>query len=328
MRRREFITLVGGAVATAWPQLPRAQQAGKVYRIGILQPVTRTQDGINFDAFLQGMRELGYIEGQNLVIDFRSADGRNERFPDLVTELIRLKVDLILTRGTPAAQAAKNATRTIPIVMAALGDPVENGIIASLARPGANVTGLSSSVTEVQAKRLELLKELVPRISRIAFLAGIGNPNEQTNWKEMDRAAQSLGIAAMRLDVRKPEDIERAFDDASEQRTDALVVSLDGFIVANRQPIVDFAVKHRLPAIYASREFIDSGGLASYGPSFRDLYHRAALYVDKILKGANPSDLPVMQPTKFEFVINLKAAKAIGLTVPPTMLTRADEVIE
>ena len=328
MRRREFITLLGGAAATTWPQVPRAQQAGKLYRIGILQPAPRAQDGINFDALLQGLLELGYIEGQNLVIEFRSADGRDERFPDLVTELIRLNVDLIVTRGTPAALAAKNATRTIPIVMAAIGDPVENGVIASLARPGANVTGLSASVTELQAKRLELLKELVPRIARIAYLTNIGNPNEQLNWKEMERAAQFLGVAVKLLDVRKPEDIGRAFDDASEQRIDALVVSVDGFLATNRQLIVDLALKHRLPAIYASREFINPGGLASYAPSYLDLYRRAAPYVDKILKGANPSELPVMQPTKFEFVINLNTAKALGLTVPSALLTRADEVIE
>ena len=266
MRRREFITLLGGAAATTWPQVPRAQQAGKLYRIGILQPAPRAQDGINFDALLQGLLELGYIEGQNLVIEFRSADGRDERFPDLVTELIRLNVDLIVTRGTPAALAAKNATRTIPIVMAAIGDPVENGVIASLARPGANVTGLSASVTELQAKRLELLKELVPRIARIAYLTNIGNPNEQLNWKEMERAAQFLGVAVKLLDVRKPEDIGRAFDDASEQRIDALVVSVDGFLATNRQLIVDLALKHRLPAIYASREFINPGGLAFLRP--------------------------------------------------------------
>jgi len=328
MRRRDFISFLGGAAATTWPRVPRAQQAGKVYRVGILQPLPRAQDGNNFDALLQGLRELGYFEGQNLVIEFRSSDGHDDRFPDLATELIRLNVDLIVTRGTPAALAAKNATKAIPIVMAAIGDPVENGVVASLARPGANVTGLSSSVTDLQAKRLELLKELVPGIARIALLTNIGNPNEQLNWKETERAAQFLGVAARLLDVRKIEDIGRAFDSASEQRTDALVVAVDGFLTRNRQLITDLAVKHRLPAIYPSREFIDPGGLASYGPSYVDLYRRAAPYVDKILKGANPSDLPVMQPTKFEFVINLRAAKAIGLTVPPILITRADEVIE
>jgi putative ABC transport system substrate-binding protein len=325
--RREFITLLGGA-AVAWPLAARAQQTGKVYRIGILETTSQALNSTNLDAFRKGLHEFGYIEGQNLVIEYRSANGRDERFPSLATELVRLNVDLILTRGTPAALAAKYATTTIPIVLSGLGDPVANGVVASLAHPGANVTGLSASTTELQAKRLELLTELVPRVARIAFLTNLGNPNEQLNWEQTDTAARVLGIRPQLLDVQKPEDFGRAFDDASEQRADALVVASDGLLSRNRQLIVDLAAKHRLPAIYASGEFINPGGLASYAPNFSDLYRRAATYVDKILKGAKPVDLPVELPTKFELVINLKTAKALGLTVPPTLLTRADEVIE
>jgi putative ABC transport system substrate-binding protein len=235
---------------------------------------------------------------------------------------------LILARGTPAALAAKNATRIIPIVLIGIGDPVANGIVASLAHPGANITGLSASATELYAKRLELLLELVPLVARVAFLTNMGNPNEQFNWQQIERAARVLGIRPQLLDVRKPEDFERTFNDASEQRIDALVVALDGLLSQNRQIIVDLAAKHRLPAVYGSSEFIIAGGLAAYGPSYSDLYLRAANYVDKILKGTRPADLPVELPTKFQLVINLKTSKSLGLTIPPTILARADEVIE
>jgi putative tryptophan/tyrosine transport system substrate-binding protein len=327
MRRREFITLLGG-VAAAWPLPAKAQQAGKVYRIGILEPTSQLLNSANFDAFRQGLRELGYIEGQNYVIDYRSADGHDERFPDLATELVRLNVDLILTRGTPAALAAKNATRTIPIVLAGLGDPVANGVVASLAHPGANVTGLSSSTTELQQKRLELIKELLPQAERFVLLTNMGNLNERLNWEETKMAARSLNVGVELLDVRNPEEFEHAFDDATKQRADALVVAGDGLLLSNRRLIVDLAAKYRLPANYVLAEFVDSGGLIAYGPSFPDQYRRAATYVDKIFKGAKPADLPVELPTKFRLVINLKTAKALGLTVPPSVLSRADEVIE
>jgi putative ABC transport system substrate-binding protein len=328
MKRREFVTLLGG-VAAAWPLAAHAQQqVGKVFHIGFLETTSQALNGDNFDAFRQGLHEFEYIEGQNLVIEYRSADGHNERFPNLATELARLNVDLILTRGTPAALAAKNATRTIPIVVLGIGDPVEQGVVASLAHPGANITGLSASATELYAKRLELLTELVPRVARTAFLTNMDNPNEQFNWQRIERAARALGIRPQLLDVRKPEDFERAFNDASEQRIDALVVAQDGLLSQNRQIIVDLAAKHRLPAVYGSREFVGPGGLAAYGPSYSDLYLRAANYVDKILKGARPADLPVELPTKFQLVINLKTAKSLGLTIPPTILARADEVIE
>jgi ABC-type uncharacterized transport system substrate-binding protein len=327
MNRREFITLLGGA-AVAWPLVARAQQAGKVWRIGILDTTSVALNAANFDALRQGLRQHGYIEGQNLVIDYRSADGRVERFPDLAAELVHLKVDLIVTRGTPAVVAVKNATKTIPVVMAASGDPIGAGVVAGLARPGANVTGLSAFVTELQAKRLELLKELVPGINRIAALLNMSSPATPPQWEQTKAAARTLAIEPQLLDVRKPEDLNRAFETAIRQRAEALVVGINALTQANRRPIADLATKHRLPAIYASREFVDAGGLVAFGVNYPDLYRRAATYVDKILKGAKPADLPIEQPTKFEMVINLKTAKALGLDVPPTLLARADEVIE
>ena len=328
MRRRDFIKVIAGATAVC-PLVLRAQQrVGKVFHIGVLETTSQALNSANLDAFRQGLLKSGFVEGQNLVIEYRSGDGREERFPDLAIELARLNVDLILARGTPAALAAKNATRIIPIVLVGVGDPVANSIVASLARPGANITGLSGSATELYAKRLELLLELVPRVARVAFLTNMGNPSEQFNWQQIERAARVLGIRPQLLDVRKPEDFERTFNDASEQRIDALVVALDGLLSQNRQIIVDLAAKHRLPAVYGSSEFIIAGGLAAYGPNYSDLYLRAANYVDKILKGTRPADLPVELPTKFQLVINLKTSKSLGLTIPPTILARADEVIE
>jgi putative tryptophan/tyrosine transport system substrate-binding protein len=324
MKRREFITLIGGTAA-AWPLAARAQSA---YRIGVLETTSAALNAANFDALRQGLRQHGYIEGQNLVIEYRSADGRAERFPDLAAELVRLNVDLIVTRGTPAIFAAKNATKTIPVVMAASGDPLGAGVVAGLARPGGNVTGLSAFVTELQAKRLELLREMVPRINRIAALLNMSIPAEPPQWEETKAAARTLAIEPQLLDVRKPEDLGRAFETAIRQRADALVVGINVLTQANRRPIADLATKHRLPAIYASREFVDAGGLVVLGVSYPDLYRRAAIYVDKILKGAKPADLPIEQPTKFELIINLKAAKALGLEIPPSLLARADEVIE
>jgi putative ABC transport system substrate-binding protein len=326
MRRREFIAGLGAAV---WPLAARAQQqVGKVYRIGILEPAARALNGDTFDAFRRGLHELEYIEGQNLIIEYRSADGHNERFPNLATELARLNVDLILARGTPAALAARNATTTIPIVLLGVGDPVAQGLVASLAHPGGNITGLSAFATELYAKRLELLTELVPRAARIAFLTNMSNPNEQLNWEQIEKAARVLGIRSQLLDVRKPEELERIFDDATEQRVDGLVVALDGLLVENQQIIIDLAAKRRLPAVYGSSEFIIPGGLAAYGPSYSDLYRRAANYVHKILKGAKPAELPVELPTKFQLLINLKTARALGLDVPLQLQQRADEVIE
>ena len=326
MKRREFITLLGGTVA--WPLAARAQQAGKVHRIGVLETISTTLNVANFYALREGLRQLGYAEGQNLVIEYRSADGRDDRFPGLARELLALKVDVIVTRGTPAAKAVKNATSTVPVVMTASGDPVGVGLVTSLARPGGNITGLSAIVGELSPKRLELIREIVPGLARIAVLANTSNDAVRRDWARIETAARSLGVQSQLLDLRESDALGPTFDDASARRADALVVVIDAITQANQQRIVDLAMKHRLPAIYSSREFVDAGGLISYGVSYPDLYRRAATYVDKILKGTKPADLPVVQPTKFELVINLKTAKALGIGVPPTLSARADEVIE
>jgi putative tryptophan/tyrosine transport system substrate-binding protein len=324
--RREFITLLGGAAA--WPLAARAQQPGKVYRIGLMEMTPAASNAANFDALRKGLRELGYVEGQNLVLDYRSADGRPERFPQLAAELVRLNVDLIVTRGTPAVMAAKNATGTIPVVMAASGEPVGTRVVAGLARPGGNITGLSAFTSELITKRLELLRETAVGIRRIAFLHNMENPAVPPQWEELKTLAPLLGLEAQLLNVRKPEDIVRAFNTAVAERADAIIVGNDTVALANRRQVVELAAKHRLPTMYNSREFIDAGGLMSYGVNYADLYRRAAIFVDKIFKGSKPADLPVEQPTKFELLINLKAAVALGLDVPPQLLARADEVIE
>ena len=325
MDRRAFIgTLTSGLLAA--PLAAEAQQAGKVYRIGVLERTSTTINAPNLDGFRQGLQELGYVEGKNFVIEYRSADGRDERYPGLAAELVRLKVDLILTRGTPAALAAKNATGTIPVVITGLADPVGQGIVASLARPGGNVTGVSAIVTELYAKRVELLRELLPRASRIAALFNMSNPSLPPAWKEIETAVRSLGIEPQLLDVRKPEDLRPAFDGAVRQRAEALVVGLDTLTQASQRVIVDLAARHRLPAVYASMEF--SGGLVIYGVNYPDHYRRAATFAERIFKGAQPGDLPVERPTKFELVINLKTAKALSLTIPQSLLQRADRVIE
>jgi putative ABC transport system substrate-binding protein len=324
MQRREFIKLFGGAAA-AWPLAVRAQQPARVWRIGVLETTSLALNSANFAAFRHGLRDLGYVEGQNLAIEYRSSD-RSERFLDLATELVRLKVDLIVLRGAPAVLAAKNATATIPVVMVSIADPLI--AVASLAHPGGNVTGFSSLVSELEPKRIELIREIVPGAARIAALYNMANPVFLPRWQQMERVAQSVGIQPQLLDVRKREDLERAFDSAITERADALVVSNDGLTLENRTRIAELAAKHRLPAVYATREFVDAGGLMAYAVSFPDLYRRTATYVDKILKGTKPADLPVQQPTKFELIINLKTAKALGLEVPPMLLARADEVIE
>jgi putative ABC transport system substrate-binding protein len=318
--------LLGGIAAL--PLAASAQQAGKVYRIGILEMVPAVSNATNLDSLRRGLRELGYVEGHNLLIDYRSADGHAERFPQLAAELVRLKVDLIVTRGTPAVLAAKNATATIPIVMAASGAPLRTGVVGGLASPGGNVTGLSGLTTELVGKRVELLRETVAGLTRIALVQNMGNPIGASQWEELKVAAASLGIEAHLLDVRKPEELARAFDAAVAQRINALIVATDTVLHANRRHVVELAVKHRLPAMYHSGEFVDAGGLMTYSVSFPDLYRRAATFVHKIFKGAKPAGLPVEQPTRFELVINLKAAKAIGLEIPPMLLDRADKVIE
>ena len=322
--RREFISVLGGAVA--WPLASHAQQSVKVWRIGMLEMIPATANSTNLDSFRNGLRELGYIEGQNLSINYRSADGRSERFPGLATELVRLSIDLFVTRGTPAALAARNASETIPIVMAAIAEP--SALVTSIARPDGNVTGLSSLYPDLIAKRFELLKEIVPPLARVGHLAEMSNPASVPSRREVETAARSLGIEAPLFDIRKPEDIGAAFDTAASQRIDALTVELGTLTQTNRQFIALLAARYRLPTIYASREFVEAGGLIAYGVSYPALYRRAATYVDRIFKGARPADLPIEQPTKFELVINLRAAKAIGWTIPEPFLLRADEVIE
>jgi putative tryptophan/tyrosine transport system substrate-binding protein len=324
MDRRTFIGGVAGGLLAA-PLGTRAQQVGKVYRIGILEPIPAAQNAANLDALRKGLRDLGYVEGRNLVIEYRSADGRAERFPDLATELVRLKVDLIVTRGTPATNAAKSATETIPVVMAAMR-PL--AVVASLAQPSGNITGVTTFSTELTGKRIELLKELVPNLSRVALLHNMGNPAAPPEWEEVKTAARSLGLQSELLDVRSQGDLDRALELAARQRVDALVIGAAGLTQMHQQTIVDLLARNRLPAAYPAREFVEAGGLIAYAVNYPDLYFRFASFVDKIFKGAKPGELPVEQPTKFELVINLKTAKALGLSIPQSILLRADEVIQ
>ena len=325
MDRRTFLGgIASGLIAAPLPA--RAQQAGKVYRIGILEAIPAAQNAANLDALRKGLRDLGYVEGRNLVIEYRSAEGRAERFPDLASELVRLKADLIVTRGTPAARAAKNATETIPVVMATMGDP--RAIVASFARPGGNITGVTTFSTELTAKRIQLLRELVPSLARVALLHNMGNPAAPPEWEETKSAARALGLQPELLDVRSQGDLSRAFELAVRQHVGALLIGADGLTQMHQPTIVDLASRSRLPAAYPAREFVAAGGLIAYAVNYPDLYYRFASFVDKIFKGAKPGDLPVEQPTKFELVVNLKTAKALGLTIPPTVLLRADEVIQ
>jgi putative ABC transport system substrate-binding protein len=328
MRRREFILVLAGAAAPSllWPLAARAQPSSKVWRIGVLETTSMALNASNFNAFRQSLQDLGYVEGQNLVIEYRSAQGRGERFAELTVDLLRLGVDVIVTRGTPAVLAAKKATTTTPIVMAAMGDPLM--VVASLAHPTGNITGLSGYTNDLEAKRAEVIKELVPAAVRIGGLYNMGNPVVPPAWSQLQTAARKLGLEPQLLDIRKAEDIAPAFDAAIAQHAGALMVGIDALTQENRTVIAQLAADHRLPAIYVSKEFIDAGGLIAYGPSYPDLYRRAAIYVDRILRGATPSSLPVEQPTKFELIINLKAARAIGIEVPMTLLVRADEAIE
>jgi putative ABC transport system substrate-binding protein len=326
MKRRDFVKVLTGTLF--WSPAASAQK-GKLWRIGVLETSALALNASNMEAFRVGLRAAGYIEGRNLVIDYRSADGLANRFPELAAELIKLNCDLILTRGTPAVLAAKNATAVIPIVMAASGAPVGVGVIASLAQPGKNVTGLSAFTTELESKRVEILREILPELKRLAALYNMSNPVSGARWDSLKAAAQKLRIEPQLLDVQRIEDLEAAFDKAIEQHADALIVENDGLIHANRRLITNLAIKHRLPAMYATKELVDEGGgLLSYSVDYADLYFRAATYVDKIFKGSKPSDLPVEQPTKFELVANLKAAKSIGLTLSESFLLRADIVIE
>ena len=303
-----------------------AQQVGKVYRIGILESVPAARNAANLDAFRKGLRDLGYVEGRNLVIEYRSADGRAERFPNLASELVRLNVDLIVARGTPATRAVKNATGTIPVVMATMGDP--HPIVASFAHPGGNVTGLTTFSTELTGKRVELLKELVPRLSRVALLHNMGNPAAAPEWEETKAAARSLGLRAELLDVRSGDDLGQALDLAVRHHVGGLVIGADGLTQMHRDTIVDLVARSAWPAAYPAREFVEAGGLVAYALNYPDLYRRFAGFVDKIFKGAKPGDLPIEQPTKFDLVINVRTARTLGLTIPQSLLLRADEALE
>lgn len=327
MKRREFIRWLGGATA-AWPLAARAQQPGRVYRIGILETLPADGNKVNFAALLRGLREHGYIEGQNLQIEYRSADGYADRFPALAADLIGRGVDLIVTRGTPAAKSAKAATAKIPIVMAAIGEPLGVGVVASLAQPGGNVTGFSAFVTELSGKRVELLKETFPSIANVGFLVNMSSPVSPPQWELTQSVAKTLGLTAELFDVRSDADIATAFAAMRQHKVNALSVGIDVVTQAYAATIVQLATEQKMPTAYPAREFVELGGLLSYGVDYSDLYYRAAGLIEKIFKGAQPANLPVEQPTKLALVINLKAAKALGFEVPSTLLARADEVVE
>jgi putative ABC transport system substrate-binding protein len=326
LKRRDFITLLGGA-AVGWPLAARAQQPGKLPTIGFLAPTTPSLDSRRVGAFVQRLRELGWIEGRNVTIEYRWAEGRTERLAEFAAEFVRLKVDVIVTSATPPVVAAKQATSVIPIVFAAVGDPVGTGLVTSLARPGGNVTGLSIQATDLAGKRLELLHEVVPGLRRLAIMANSGASPAVLEMAEVQTTARALGLEVVASEIRRLEDIAPAFE-AFKGRAEALYVCNDPLVTTNRIRINTLALGMGLPTMYNVREFVEAGGLMSYGPNFLDLFRRAADFADKILRGAKPADIPVEQPTKFELAINLKTAKALGVDVLPTLLARADEVIE
>jgi ABC-type uncharacterized transport system substrate-binding protein len=325
MLRRQVVTLLGGAAA--WPLAAYAQHAGRVPFIGFFGGATPATQGQWAAAFVQRLRELGWVEGHNLAIDYRWAEGRTERFAEIAAEIVRLKVDVIVTVTTPAALAAKQATSVIPIVFAAVSDPVGAGLVPSLARPGGNVTGLSSITSDTGGKKLQLLREVFPDLRRLAIIANVSNPAVVLELDEVQAAARMLGLEVAISEVRRVDDIASAFD-AHKGRADALYVCADPLMIANRIRINTLALSVRLPTMYGLRDYVEAGGLMSYGPNHMDVFRRAGNYVDKILRGAKPADLPVEQPTKFDLIINLTTAKALGLEIPPSVLARADEVIE
>ena len=332
MKRREFISILGGA-AVGWPLATHAQQPAKMPRIGFL--ATAPFDTPEFrearDPFLQGMRELGYVEGQNIIIEYRSAEGKQERFTSLANDLVRMNVDLIVALATPHARAAQQATRTIPIVVPVMSDPVGDGLVASLARPGGNITGLTSLAPELTPKMLDLLSQALPGLSRVAALWHPGATSARTageTWKATETTAASLRLQLRLVEVPGADDIDSAFDSIDRERPEALLLVQSSMFFTERRRITALVAKHRLPSIFNAREYAALGGLMAYGASAAERFRRSATYVDRILKGAKPADLAVEQPTKFELVINLKTAKALGLTVPPLLLAQADEVIE
>jgi len=324
--RRAFLgTLAGGVLV---PLSASAQQAGKVWRIGWLHGAARTPDGAPPPALRQALQDLGYVEGKNVTYFGRWAEAKRDRLPGLAAELVGLKVDVIVTRGGPAAEAARQATTTIPIVISGAGDAVGTGLISSLAHPGGNITGITDQAAELSAKRLELLKDAVPKASRIAVLWNADDLAMTLRYREVERAARILHVAVQPLGVREPEDFDTAFAAMTRNRPDAFFLVTDALTTLNRKRIIDFAAAHRIPAMYEFDFLVRDGGLMSYGWDLDDNLRRAAIYVDKILKGAKPGDLPVEQPTRYYLLINLKTAKALGLTIPPSVLLRADQVIE
>ncbi len=328
MDRRAFIGTVAGGLLAA-PLVAEAQQAAKIARIGYLSPSLATSPHLR-EAFRQGLRDLGYVEGRNLVIEYRDAEGKYDRLPALAAELVALKVDVIVAPGTPAALAAKHATRTLPIVFPVAVDPVQSGLVTSLARPGGNATGLSAVSPDLASKWLELLKQAIPEVSRVAFLrqpGALGDADKDV-LKQAEVATRALGVRLQLVEARGPADLDRVFSETTKARAGALVVLSTPMLSSQRKRLVDLAAKRRLPTMFSFRSYVDAGGLMSYGPNVEDMFRRAANYVDRILKGTKPADLPVEQPIKFELVMNLKTAKALGLTIPPSVLARADEVVE
>ncbi len=328
MERRTFIGVIAGGLLTA-PLSAEAQSIGKVYRIGFIQTAAPNEMEHLTKALDEGLRELGYVEGRNIVFERRFAEGKQERLPALAAELVRLNVDVIVTGANPVIAAVKQATATIPVVMAVSRDPVGAGFIASLARPGGNITGFANDPTpEIIGKNLELLKEAAPRVSRVAFLWNPVPPGAGTYKNAVESAARKLGVTFQSVEVRGRNEFEGAFAAMVRERANGVVVAADPVLLGPRSQVVLLAARSRLPAVYVQREFAEAGGLMSYGPNIADQFRRAAIYVDKILKGAKPGDLPVEQATKFELVINLKTAKALGLTIPQSLLQRADEIIQ
>ena len=326
MRRREFVALLG-STALAWPIPARAQQGGKLATIGLLGSGTAAAQSQWTAAFVQRLRELGWTEGRNVTIEYRWAEGRSERFAEFAAEFVRLKVDVILTHNTPPVIAAKQATSVIPIVFATAADPVDTGLVASLARPGSNVTGLSSQTTDLASKRIELLREVVPGLRQLAFLSQPDNPYVVFDMRQAESAARRLGLETASLEIRRAEDIAPAFEEL-KGRAEALYILPDPLLFTHRLRINTLALGARLPTMHLLREYVEASGLMSYGPNWSDQWRRAADYVDKILRGAKPADLPVEQPTKFDLIINLTTAKVLGLTFPDKLLALADEVIE
>jgi putative ABC transport system substrate-binding protein len=327
MDRRAFLSAMSGGLLAA-PLAAEAQPAPGIHRIGFLGNSTPALEANLVGPFREGLRELGYIEGQNILIEYRWAEGKYERLAALVAELLSRNVEVIVTAGTPASHAVKKATTSVPLVMVAVGDPVASGLVPSLTRPAGNITGLTSISEEIEAKRLELLREVVPNVAHVAALGNFGNASQKQAFEALRAAAAALRIKLLSLDVRTGDQLAEAFAVIVKERPEALLVFADRVFLHNRVRIMDFATKHRLPGVHAYRELVEVGGLMSFGPNYAGMHRRAAYYVDRILKGAKPSDLPVERPRTFELVINLKTAKALGLTIPPSLLQRADQVIE